>query len=86
MIIRSILQGIQLLQDANIVHCDLKPDNILACVDPNTRSVKSVKLIDLGSAVQFNQLNQQIIMTTPEYLPPEVLEINMQTKVSANIT
>jgi dual specificity tyrosine-phosphorylation-regulated kinase 2/3/4 len=31
------------------------------------------KLIDFGSAFKFTQVNNRIQVTTPEYLPPEVL-------------
>ena len=52
-IIIQIIQALDLLRKAEIVHFDLKPDNIIVCLDYETQSVKSVKLIDLGSSIQY---------------------------------
>ena len=40
---------------------------------PN-RYVKSVKIIDFGTSFDFGLVNSKVDITTPEYLPPEVLE------------
>lgn len=32
------------------------------------------KLIDLGSSFQFAQIHECLDTTTPEYIPPEILE------------
>ena len=33
-----------------VVHADLKPDNILVAFDEETETIKSLKVIDFGSA------------------------------------
>ena len=61
-----------------MVHADLKPDNIIIDYDEATKSIKTLKIIDLGSAFLLNhneeKLKDQIEFgqSTPEYLPPEI--------------
>lgn len=38
----------------SIVHGDLKPDNIIIDYDPETQSIKTLKVIDLGSSFLLN--------------------------------
>lgn len=54
----------------DIVHADIKPDNIL--VDYDGHSIKSLKVIDFGSSFVFSKV-KSVPATTPEYLAPEVL-------------
>lgn len=68
------MQALDLFKLAGMVHCDLKAENILVDLDPETKSLRGVKLIDMGQSFLFNHINEDIIVTTPEYLPPEVLE------------
>ena len=46
--LRQMLGGLVTIKDANLIHCDLKPENIMVHEDG-----KTVKLIDFGSAT-FN--------------------------------
>ena len=55
-----------------IVHSDIKPDNILLEMNEQGSDIKTLKLIDFGSAFQFHNVTQ-ITATTPEYLAPEIL-------------
>ena len=59
------------LQHVEIVHADIKPDNIL--VSFSEGKIVDLKLIDFGSAFSFSDPSR-ISMSTPEYLSPEVLE------------
>jgi dual specificity tyrosine-phosphorylation-regulated kinase 2/3/4 len=62
-----------LLADEKIVHCDLKPDNIL--IDTRDKAENrpfNVKIIDFGSAYDWTG-HGHIGMATPEYMPPEFL-------------
>lgn len=74
LMIRKILEALDLLKEANIIHSDLKPENILVDLDYENLCLKSVKLIDMGSSCQFSTIDKDLALTTPEYLPPEVLE------------
>ena len=68
--IHELLTVIDFLSSLNIVHSDLKPDNILV----NTEKYDGIKLIDFGSAYCFLG-NGSINTATPEYMPPEALDI-----------
>lgn len=63
-----------MLAKAGIVHSDLKSENILVQLDHASRKVESVKIIDFGTSFAFVDINHKLELTTPEYLPPEILE------------
>ena len=66
-------QSLQLLSDLEIVHCDLKPDNILLSENSELDHEDfQIKLIDFGSAFNLQEPGS-LSMTTPEYMPPELL-------------
>ena len=69
-LLRGLIETLDLLQHHNIVHCDLKPDNILVSYDCKKLDVK---IIDFGSAFIYGE-GGVLRMTTPEYMPPECLE------------
>lgn len=71
---RSITEALILLSDYKIVHSDLKPDNILMELNKSADDFDKLKLIDFGSAYSFEEAGS-ISMATPEYMPPEVLEL-----------
>ena len=49
---RQMFAALKLLQDANLVHADLKPDNILLSSDRNR-----LKICDLGSAINLSDVD-----------------------------
>uniref|UniRef100_A0AAY4CFA7 Myosin, light chain kinase 5 n=1 Tax=Denticeps clupeoides TaxID=299321 RepID=A0AAY4CFA7_9TELE len=64
---QQILQGLQFMHQQDIVHLDLKPENIV-CMD---RSGTDIKIIDFGLA---RKLGLSIVMQgTPEFVAPEVI-------------
>ncbi|XP_029581455.1 serine/threonine-protein kinase 17A isoform X2 [Salmo trutta] len=70
-LMRQILEGVAFLHRNNIVHLDLKPQNILltsAC------PLGDIKIVDFGLSRRLCQ-NQELreIMGTPEYVAPEIL-------------
>ncbi|CDW87876.1 protein kinase domain containing protein [Stylonychia lemnae] len=71
--IKGMAQVLYMFQSAGIVHSDLKPENILIIHDLDTDEV-SFKIIDLGSSFNFQKANNDIELTTPEYLAPDILE------------
>eukprot|EP01066_Platyproteum_vivax_P015013 Platyproteum_vivax@DN6685_c0_g1_i1.p1 len=70
--LHEVLEALHLLHQCNIVHSDLKPDNILVNYDARTSDLE-VKLIDFGSAYSYGS-GEHMGMATPEYMPPEGLQ------------
>ncbi|XP_048414763.2 serine/threonine-protein kinase 17A isoform X2 [Stegostoma tigrinum] len=70
-LMRQILEGVAFLHRNNIVHLDLKPQNILlTSVSP----LGNIKIVDFGLSRHVND-NEELreIMGTPEYVAPEIL-------------
>ena len=67
---RQICQGVEYMHEQNILHLDMKPENIL-CV---TRTGNQIKLIDFGLARRYNPREKlQVLFGTPEFVAPEVV-------------
>ena len=74
---KKMLNFLHFLTLHGIVHCDIKPDNILVEYEENDNKIEltSLKMIDFGSA--FYQKNpDNFNSNTPEYMSPEINEIN----------
>ncbi|EMD47135.1 serine/threonine protein kinase ppk15, putative [Entamoeba histolytica KU27] len=63
-ITRQILEGMSSLNEAGIVHCDLKPENVLI-------NNKDIKIIDLGSAC-FSNYTLYSYIQSRHYRAPEI--------------
>jgi serine/threonine-protein kinase len=72
-IIEQCLRGLGALHHMGIVHCDIKPENLM--ID----SQGCVRLIDFGSAYELSSPPEEHAWT-PRYAPPEVLEGGEWTK------
>ncbi|AWP20979.1 putative serine/threonine-protein kinase 17A-like [Scophthalmus maximus] len=70
-LMRQILEGVAFLHQRNIVHLDLKPQNILlTCSSP----LGDIKIVDFGlSRMVCSHQELREIMGTPEYVAPEIL-------------
>lgn len=75
--IKSSLNAIRLLNQEQIIHGDIKPDNLLLTVDQVAKEISSVKLIDFGSSF-FVTDKGSLQITTLEYQPPEIIELFQQ--------
>ncbi|BFU19096.1 serine/threonine protein kinase ppk15, putative [Entamoeba histolytica HM-3:IMSS] len=64
---KSLLQCLSVLEDASIVHCDVKPENML--IDPVS---KKVRVIDFGSAC-FSTYTLYTYIQSRHYRAPEVI-------------
>ncbi|VDQ03032.1 unnamed protein product [Trichobilharzia regenti] len=69
-ILRELILTIMEIHKCNIVHCDLKPDNIFF----DKRNFR-LKLIDFNLASEIKPTNKKVGPPgcTPDYAPPEVL-------------
>eukprot|EP00742_Colponemidia_sp_Colp-10_P005295 GILJ01005656.1.p1 GENE.GILJ01005656.1~~GILJ01005656.1.p1 ORF type:complete len:554 (-),score=66.86 GILJ01005656.1:261-1823(-) len=77
--LRDMFQVLDVLSAHGIVHSDLKPDNILIEYKDSETVYSSLRVIDFGSAFNFDAA-ESFGMATPEYLPPEILEILIHNK------
>ncbi|XP_039982175.1 serine/threonine-protein kinase 17A isoform X1 [Xiphias gladius] len=70
-LMRQILDGVAFLHQNNIVHLDLKPQNILLT---SSSPLGDIKIVDFGLSrmvCSYQELRE--IMGTPEYVAPEIL-------------
>ncbi|XP_074551987.1 myosin light chain kinase, smooth muscle [Halichoeres trimaculatus] len=67
---QQILEGISYMHQQNIIHLDLKPENIV-CVDTTGTSIK---IIDFGLASRLDgNTPLKVMHGTPEFVAPEVI-------------
>ncbi|XP_010122529.1 PREDICTED: serine/threonine-protein kinase 17A, partial [Chlamydotis macqueenii] len=70
-LMKQILEGVSFLHRSNVVHLDLKPQNILLT---SKSPLGDVKIVDFGlSRIMKSSEELREIMGTPEYVAPEVL-------------
>jgi serine/threonine protein kinase len=77
-LMRKMFQFLHFLNESGIVHCDLKPDNLLVDYEYNEENselkFKKFKIIDFGSAF-FLKNPDNFSSNTPEYMSPEINEL-----------
>ncbi|XP_044727455.1 probable serine/threonine-protein kinase fhkE [Chrysoperla carnea] len=70
---RQICEGIEFIHKQNILHLDMKPENIL-CL---TKSGNRIKIIDFGLARRYDPNKKlQVLFGTPEFVAPEVVNFD----------
>ena len=70
---RMIIRGLRYMHERGVVHCDVKPDNVL--VFPGEDGGNVVKLADFGLARRINVEEQIWVQQrgSPPYMSPEAL-------------
>ncbi|XP_041366191.1 myosin light chain kinase, smooth muscle-like isoform X2 [Gigantopelta aegis] len=73
MFMRQICDGITFMHSKNILHLDIKPENIL-CL---TREGNIIKIIDFGLARKYSPKEDlRVLFGTPEFVAPEVVNFD----------
>ena len=75
----DVAEGIRHIHSCNIVHGDLKPDNVLVTETANSRAPYIAKLSDFGSSIDLSPPKVESITYnsytgTPGWKPPEVYD------------
>ncbi len=70
---RQILLSLSLLQKCNIIHADIKPDNILV-----SETMNIAKLADLGSAFEIHEVATTPYLVSRYYRAPEISKFSIQ--------
>ncbi len=73
---REIALALSAAHKHNIVHCDLKPDNLMLVADNVMLSGERIKLLDFGIAKLLQEFDEECptgshVMGTPPYMAPE---------------
>jgi len=68
----QIAEGLDQVHAQDVVHCDVKPQNVILSEDPGSRRKMQAKILDFGLARTGASKPAKEINGTPEYLPPEV--------------
>ncbi|XP_058116826.1 probable serine/threonine-protein kinase pXi [Anopheles ziemanni] len=67
---RQICDAVAYIHGNNIIHLDMKPENILCLTEAGNR----IKIIDFGLAREYDPDNKlQVLFGTPEFVAPEVV-------------
>ncbi|KAK2951434.1 putative Serine/threonine-protein kinase H1 like protein [Blattamonas nauphoetae] len=83
--ISNILEGLAALHEQNIMHRDMKPDNVLLHEDPDTKDLIA-KITDFGLARSVPDQNLAVTHCgTPLYMAPEVCLDNKPYDIRADI-
>ncbi|KAI3356562.1 hypothetical protein L3Q82_017760 [Scortum barcoo] len=70
-LIKQTLEGVNYLHQSNLVHLDLKPQNILLT---SLSPPGDIKIVDFGLARRLGAVGElREILGTPEYVAPEIL-------------
>lgn len=69
-IVNGILEGIAYLHNRNLVHRDLKRENVLVNINSNLEA--EIKLADFGDAIDAGLPEALEIVGSPQYCSPEV--------------
>lgn len=71
-----VLEGLKIAHENNVVHRDVKPDNVLLTKGWQKGKQGTIKLTDFGISrlITEGRSTSTSLVGTPEYLPPELIE------------
>ncbi|KAK7939930.1 hypothetical protein WMY93_003256 [Mugilogobius chulae] len=70
-LVKQILNGVAFLHRNDVVHLDLKPQNILLT---SARPLGDIRIVDFGLSRRMDSITEvREILGTPEYVAPEIL-------------
>lgn len=74
---RQITSAVAAIHAVGVVHCDLKPSNILVAEKETSRDTMTVKIADFGlsQSLQLAKGKLTEVCGTPDYFAPELAEI-----------
>lgn len=89
-IVRQVIAGVAFLHEHGIVHCDLKPANLLVtepATDAELGAGMTIKISDFGlsQALSADQTSSEIV-GTPSYFAPELVDLYQAAQVGATAT
>ncbi|XP_055050243.2 serine/threonine kinase 17a like [Misgurnus anguillicaudatus] len=76
---RQILTGVACLHQNNVVHLDLKPQNILLT---SAQPLGDIRIVDFGLSRRVDSAEVREILGTPEYVAPEILNYEPISKAT----
>lgn len=76
----SLLEALksQIMDKDSLVHCDIKPENIIVDFEQNFETT----IVDLGTGLILNEEVRRLRVGTRCYIAPEVLEYNLYSKAA----
>ncbi|CAH2355312.1 hypothetical protein CLIB1423_24S00848 [[Candida] railenensis] len=79
---KQILTGLEVIHSMNIIHCDIKPENIMIKL-PTSPSMDtlSIKIIDFGSSCFKNEISYSYIQSRYYRAPEVVLGARYEEKI-----
>ncbi|TWW62179.1 Homeodomain-interacting protein kinase 1 [Takifugu flavidus] len=69
LIAKQLFMAMNALSEAGIVHCDLKPDNIMFV----SKEQRKIKLIDFGLSLLSSRVRPGVMLQATSYRAPEIL-------------
>ena len=89
-LMKQIINGLEALHSRNILHRDLKLDNILVCFNSEQDKTDlnmmkcTVKITDFGFATILKEDLAHTVIGTPVYMPPDMVEaMNRKQKIQS---
>ena len=72
-VMQDVILGLQYLHSENIIHRDVKPENILI---NNENDIETAKIADFGYAIKLESSKQKVtdFVGTMDYLAPELID------------